>query len=43
MPYPGQVFEDPDYYDEDDLDAEWEAQQHAKELEDFDPFETINS
>lgn len=43
MPYPGQVFEDPDYYED-----EWEEElvdeyEHAKELENFDPFNTVNS
>lgn len=50
MPYPGQVFEDPDYY-EVDLDEDWEAyvaeqynqQEKSKALEDFDPFNTVNS
>jgi hypothetical protein len=36
MPYPGQVFEDPEYYDEDvDFDVEQD--------EEYDPFATVNS
>ena len=42
----GQVLEDPDYYnEEDDMWAEElvEEYEHAQALEDFDPFNTVNS
>jgi hypothetical protein len=33
MPYPGQVYEDPEYYD--DGDATWDEQQDVPELDDI--------
>ena len=33
MPYPGQVYEDPEYYE--DGDAVWDEQQDAPELDDI--------
>jgi hypothetical protein len=41
MPYPGQVFEDPDYYDDEDYDAVPELLEENES--DFDPFNTVNS
>ena len=32
MPYPGQVYEDPEYYD--DGDAEWDEQEDLEDAED---------
>lgn len=39
MTYPGQVYEDPEYYD--DGDATWDEQQDIED--EFDPFQTVNS
>ncbi len=40
MPYPGQVFEDPDYYEEDE---EFDPSLLEEDESDFDPFNTVNS
>lgn len=42
MSYHGQVFEDPDYYD-DDLDWEDDDEGADEAVETFDPFDTVNS
>lgn len=45
MPYPGQVFEDPDYYEDDDFyedDHLYEADLDDLD-EEYSPFDTINS
>ena len=40
MSYPGQVFEDPEYYDTDE-DTSWEDDHEI--VDSYDPFETVNS
>jgi hypothetical protein len=44
MPYPGQVFEDP-MYDEDGnlVDEDFDPQEIAEEIAEYDPFQTVNS
>lgn len=43
MPYPGQVFEDPDYYDDEDYDYDAVPELLEEDESDFDPFNTVNS
>lgn len=41
MSYPGQVFEDPDYYDD---DLTWDdIEGELDEIDSYDPFDTVNS
>lgn len=38
MPYPGQVFEDPEYYEDEEFEEDFEF-----DPEEFNPFVTVNS